>query len=332
MNNSGSNNGTANDMGFRDEQHPLHTERDDGMTDRFARDLPFSDPWRDHNQNNSIHKSNEFDLPNDSNPPNVNRNFESRRNSSSCDTLCYTPISYNNTNASSRVSTEVTQRIADSISQMSPMDVNQQLTLIMHERCQQFRAETDFLREMLGNNLTRAQKDLYDAHQPVKLFEIGLQKAESRRDAADQTYQSAQSRSWQARIVYSEHEAIKDFGKDAAFRGDINILAEQMRSKWTEIEEELENATKSTELAHAAATEQAKALQELKAAGVPLRVREEKAKEAWDACKETLERMDSGLPGLAEMMMRTFASILPQDVLAMEGNASSAGIDDVTTT
>ena len=103
-----------------------------------------------------------------------------------------------------------------------------------------------------------------------------------------------------------------------------------MRSKWTEIEEELENATKSTELAHAAATEQAKALQELKAAGVPLRVWEEKAKEARDACKETLERMDNGLPGLVQMMMRTFAGILPQDVLAMEGNASSAGIDDVT--
>ena len=320
-------------MGIHEEHRSLHTEQDVNMTDQITPDLPFSDPWRDHDSNESTSNYNEFDPPNDGNPPKVNRNLGSRQSSSSCDQLCFTPPYVNSTNAPSRASSEVTQKIGNSISQMSPMDVNQQLTLIMHERCRQFKADTDFLREMLGNNLTRAQRDLDDAHQPVKLFEIGLQEAESRRDAADQTYQSAQSRSQQARTVYTQHEALKSFGQHAGFRGDINALAEQLRSKWTEIEEELEHATKSTEVAHAVMTEQAKTLQELKAAGVPLRVREEKAKEARDTCKETLERIDNGPPGLVEMMMRTFAGILPQDVFATDGNASSAaGSEGATAT
>ena len=216
------------------------------------------------------------------------------------------------------------------------MDVNQHFTQIMHERCRQFKVDMDFVREMLGNNLTRAQKDLDDAHQPVKLFEIRLQEARFRRETADQTYQSALSRCQRAHIVYSQHEALKDFGKDfnkdTAFRGDINTLAEQLRSKWKEIDEELEAATESRKLAHAAATEQAKALQELEPAGVPLRLHEKEAKEARDVCKGTLEKMDHGSPGVAELMVRALTGMLPQDVFAMERDASADGSDGATAT
>ena len=78
------------------------------------------------------------------------------------------------TNAPSRASSEVTQKIRKSISQMSPIDGTQQLTLLLHERCRQFNADTDFLREMLANNLTRSQKDLDDAHEALKLLEVGI--------------------------------------------------------------------------------------------------------------------------------------------------------------
>ena len=306
------------------------------MTDHFGSDPPFSDLWRDHSQNDSIHNSNELDLPNDSNSPNFNRNLESRQSSSSLGSLSSTPPYPNNANTFSRASSEVTQKIPNTISEPSPIDVNQHITQIMHERCRQFKVEMDFVREMLGNNLVRAQKDLDEAYQSVKLFEIRLQEAESCRDTADQTYQSAQSRSQQARTVYTQHEALKDFGKefckDTAFRGDISTLAEQLHSKWTEIEEELENATESTELAYVAATEQAKALQKLQVAGVLLRVREEKAKEIRDTCKGTLESMHHGSPGLAEMMMRTFAGILPQDISATERDASAGESDGAKAT
>ena len=284
-----------------------------------------------HSRNSSTPDSNEPDPPNDSNPPNLSKDLQSRRSSSSCDPLSNTPPYSNSTNAFSRASSEVTQKIHNSISEMSPMDVNQHLTQIMHERCRQFKVDMDFVREMLGKNLTRAQKDLDDAHQPVKLFEIRRQEAESRRDSADQMYQSAQSRSQQAQTTYTQHLSLKGLVEDAPYRGDIKSLTEQLRIKWTEIEKDLEDATKATELAHAAATEQAKALQELEAAGVPLRVREEKAKEARDACNETLESMDHGPPGLAEMMMRTFAGILPRDVFVTERNASAAAGSDGST-
>ena len=264
MDGAGSNTETANDIGIQDEHRSPHTEGDDDMTDHFAPDPPFSDPWRDHSRNSPTHNSNELDPPNDSNPPNCNGNLESRGSSSSLDPLSTTPPYPNNTNTFSRASSELTQKIHNSISELSPMDVNQHFTQLMHERCRQFKMDMEFVREMLGNNLARAQKDLDDTHHPVKLFEIRLQEAESRRDTAHQTYQSAQSRSQQARTVYTQHKALKDFGKDfekdTAFRSDISTLAEQLRSKWTEIEEELENAMESTQLAYVAATEQAKAL------------------------------------------------------------------------
>ena len=361
---SDSNTGTANDMGVQDEHRSPHTEGNDDMTDHFSLNPPFSDPWRDHSRNDSIHNSNELDPhkdsnppnfnkldppndinppnfnkhdpSNDSNPPNFNRNLESHQSSSSLNPLSTTPPYPNNTNTFSRVSSQVTQKIHDSISELSPIDVNRHITQIMHERCRQFKVDMDFVREMLGNNLAQAQKDLDEAHQAVKLFEIGLQEAESRRDTVHQTSESAASRNKQARTVYIQHEALKDFGKDfckdTAFRSDISILAEQLHSKWTEIEEEVENATESLKLAYIAATDQDKALQKLEAAGVPLREREEKAKEIRDTCKGTLESMHHGSPGLAEMMMRTFAGILPQDVFASERNTSAGGSDGAKAT
>ena len=315
MNNSGLKTGTANDMDSQDGHPSLHTERDNDMIDGFPLDPPFSDPWRDHNWNDSTHNFNGFDPPKDSNPPNINMNLESLRGSLSCDPPSNTLLYSNSTNVLSRASCEVTPIVRSSISQMSPIDVNLQVTHMLHDLYRQFKADTDSLREILANNLTRAQKDLDDAQQAVQLFKTRLQEAHSRRDTANQTYQSAQLRSQQAQTAYNQHEALKEFNKDTAFRSDINTLAEQLRSKWTEIEEESEKATTSMELAHTAAMEQARALQQLEATEVPLRVREQKAKGAWDACKETLKRIDNAKPGLTEMMMRTSAGILPQDVL-----------------
>ena len=317
-------------MNIQDENRSPHTEGDDEMTDHFALDSLLSNLWRDHSRNDLIHNSNELDPPSDSNPPNFNRKLECHRSNSSRNQLSTTPTYSSNTTAFSRASSEMFQKIHHPISELSPMDVNQHFTQIMHELCRQFKVDMNFVREMLGNNLTRAEKDLDDAHQPVKLFEIRLQEAESRRDTADQTYRSAQSRSQQARTVHTQHEALKDFGKDTEFRGDISTLAKQLRSKWTEIEAELENATESKELAYVAATEQAMALQELKAAFVPLRVHEEKAREARDACKGTLEMMDHAPAGLTDMMMRAFAGILPGDVFATGRNAAADRSDGAT--
>ena len=305
------------------------------MTAHFALDSPLSNLCRDHNRNDSTHNSNELDPPSDSNPPNFNTSLECRRSSSSRNKLSTTPTYSNNTTTFSRASCAMFRKIPHPISEPNPMDVNQHFTQIMHELCRHFKVDVDFVREMLGNNLTRAEKDLDDAHQPVKLFEIRLQEAESRRDTADQTYRSAQSRSQQARTVYTQHEALKDFGKDfgkdTEFRGDISTLAKQLRSKWTEIEAELEKARESEELACVAATEQAMALQEMKAAFVPLRVHEEKAREARDACKGTLEIMGHAPAGLMDMMMRAFAGILPGHVFATGRDAAADGSDGATT-
>ena len=299
MNDSGFNIGTAKDRDSQDGRPSLHTERDDDKTDHLAPEAPFSDPWRDHDRNDSTHNSNGFDPPNDSLPHNVSRNLDSLRGSLLCDPPSNTLPYPKGTNISSQASGEVTPIIRNSISQMSPMDINLQFPTMIHDRCRQFKADMDSLREILGHDLTRAQKDLDDAHQAVQLYETRLQEAHFCRSAANQTYQSAQFRSQQAQTAYRQHEALKDMSKDTVFRGDINVLAEQLRSKWTEIEEESEKARASMELAHAAAMEQAKVLQQLEATEVPLRICEEKAKKAWDTCREILEWMDHAPPGLA---------------------------------
>ena len=203
-----------------------------------------------------------------------------------------------------------------------PLSIDQELTQIMHERCRQFKADMDALREQIRKNLVQAEEDFDNAYRPLKLSEIRLREVESLRDSTAQTYISAQSRHQRAQTAYTQHAALKDFGKDASFRGDINDLAEQLRNKWQEIEEEVENATESVEAARAAAMKQDQAYQEAETASISLRVGAEKARGVRDTCKDTLERMNHGPPGLTEMMISTFAGILPPSILAAEQDTS----------
>lgn len=105
----------------------------------------------------------------------------------------------------------------------------------------------DLIREMLGKNLTRAQKDLDDAHRPVKIFEMRLQESESRRDNVDQIYQSAQLRSRPSSDrLYPTRNCQKlcsKLSEGTGFRCDFNALTQELHLSWIQIEEELTNGT-----------------------------------------------------------------------------------------